>query len=95
MTSNVIKFKGTELTVNTTSNSLVATVNNASLVRMIAAANTLVTVSNVSVNSSGGNVTTNTAMTILGGVDYFIQKYPADLIAVAANVQCTSVAFRE
>jgi uncharacterized membrane protein len=85
MTSNVIKYKAMEqaLTGNTCN-----TVSNGSLIRVIASVNTFLYVVNNSVNTGG--------MTVLSGTDYWISKYPQDLmVANNGNVLATSVAFRE
>jgi|TARA_R110000782_G_scaffold2192_7_gene8623 hypothetical protein len=84
MVDIILQLKGQEVVANTTA----TTLSNASLVRVYAVANSVVTVANTS-----GTIGT---FTIPGGFVEIVSKDPTDTIACAPNdsLLCTPLAYR-
>lgn len=78
----IINVKGAQTTVNATA----TTVDNATCMRVIASANTLVTIRDASNNVLG-------SVTILGGTSEYIEKLQSDTIEANVDLTVTSVGF--
>lgn len=84
MVDIILKVKGSQITANGTAN----TISGASLVRVYATANSVVTVAN-----TGGTIGT---LTIPGGFVEIISKDPTDTIACSPDdsLLCTPIAYQ-